>query len=59
MSEPDTHSFRCPNLDCKAQYVALAKDDAPDQQPRCRDCETPFLAKHKGRFLHYQSQRFD
>ena len=53
------HSFRCPNLGCKAEYVALAKDCAPDEKPRCIDCGTPFLAKHDGRFLHYQSLRFD
>jgi hypothetical protein len=53
------HSFRCPNIDCTAQYVALAKDHAPDQKPRCIDCNTPFLAKSNGRFLHYQSLRFD
>jgi hypothetical protein len=53
------HAFRCPNLDCSAQYVALPKEYPPDKAPRCIDCDTPFLAKHKGRFLHYQSLRFD
>jgi hypothetical protein len=54
-----SHSFRCPNLECNAQYVALSKDEAPDARPRCIDCDTPFLAKHKGKFLHYQLLRFD
>jgi hypothetical protein len=53
------YGFRCPNLECGAQYVALDKDDAPAEKPRCVNCETPFLAKDKCRFLHYQSLQFD
>ena len=53
------YAFRCPNLECGAQYVALAKDHAPAEKARCVECETPFMAKDKGRFLHYQALRFD
>jgi hypothetical protein len=53
------YDFRCPNLKCGAHYVALAKDHAPDEKPRCVDCDMPFLVKDKGRFLHYQALRFD
>ena len=55
----DHYSFRCPNLQCRAQYVALAKSHAPDEKPRCIECDTPFLARDNGRFLHYQALRFD
>jgi hypothetical protein len=35
MNEDGTaYSFRCPNLDCEAQYVAIPKDHAPDKKPR-------------------------
>jgi hypothetical protein len=57
--DPAHYSFRCPNLECGAEYVALAKDHAPDEKPRCVLCATPFLVRDKGRFLHYQSLRFD
>jgi hypothetical protein len=57
--DPAHYGFRCPNLECGAQYVALAKDHAPTEKPRCVQCDTPFLVKDKGRFLHYQALRFD
>jgi hypothetical protein len=57
--DPAHYGFRCPNLECGAEYVALAKDCAPAQKPRCVECATPFLVKDKGRFLHYQALRFD
>jgi ribosomal protein S27AE len=53
------YSFRCLNLDCDAQYVAIPKGRAPDKKPRCEHCDAPFMAKHKGRYIHYQSLRFD
>jgi hypothetical protein len=60
MNQDDkTYSFCCPNLNCEAQYVAIRKDRAPDKKPRCIECDTPFLAKYRGHFLHYQSLRFD
>ena len=52
--DPAHYGFRCPNLECGVQYVALAKDHAPDEKPRCVQCDTPFLMKDKGLFLHYQ-----
>jgi ribosomal protein S27AE len=57
--EVEPYTYRCPNLECKEQYAAILKDQAPEKRPRCVDCDTPFLAKHKGRFIHYQSLRFD
>jgi hypothetical protein len=53
------YTFRCPNLSCGAQYAAIPKESAPDAKPRCIECDTPFLVKHKGRFLHYHLLRFD
>ena len=54
-----SYAFRCPNLDCDAQYVASPKDQAPHKSPRCFKCDTPFLQKHNGRFLHYEALRVD
>jgi len=60
MTDDDApRSFRCPNPNCTAEYIAIPKDQAPDKKPRCLACDTPFMAKLKGRFLHYQSLRFD
>jgi hypothetical protein len=53
------YTFRCPNLPCGAQYIAIPKDHAPDVEPRCIECDTPLLVKHKRLFLHYQLLRFD
>jgi len=54
-----SYAFRCPSLSCGAEYAAIPKDHAPDVKPRCIECDTPFLVKHKGRFLHYELLRFD
>jgi hypothetical protein len=59
MDESPPHSFRCPNLNCRAEYVVISKAQPPVERPCCIDCETPFLAMHQGQFLHYQSLRFD
>jgi hypothetical protein len=59
MKDGTAYNFRCPNLDCEAKYVAIPKDGAPDKRPRCNYCDTPFLAMNDGRFIHYQSLRFD
>jgi hypothetical protein len=35
MDEDGTaYSFRCPNLDCESQYVAIPEDQASDKKPR-------------------------
>ena len=47
-------NFKCPNLECRAEYVATHRDIAPDVKPRCSECGTPFLAMEKGRYIHYQ-----
>jgi hypothetical protein len=57
--EIESYAFRCPSLDCKAQYVAVTREEAPAQKPRCEYCDTPFLLSSKGRFIHYQLLRFD
>jgi DNA-directed RNA polymerase subunit RPC12/RpoP len=47
--DPAHYGFRC-----GAQCGASAEDHAPTEKPRCVKCDTPFLVKDKGRFLHYR-----
>jgi hypothetical protein len=57
MSETaDSYNFKCPKLECAAEYVAIHRDYVPDQKPRCSECGTPFLAMENGKHLHYQTR---
>jgi transposase-like protein len=49
------YNFRCPNLVCKAEYVAVRRDSAPPQKPRCVECGMAFLAKDEGQFIRYEA----
>lgn len=49
------HNFKCPNLECRAEYYASRLDYAPHAKPKCSKCNTPFLAMKNGRYLHYQA----
>jgi hypothetical protein len=50
-----TYNFKCPNLTCGAEYVAVHRAQAPQRAPRCIECATPFLAKEKGLHVHYEA----
>jgi hypothetical protein len=52
--EIESYAFRCPRLECRAEYVAVPRDQAPATKPRCEFCDTPFLLSSNGRFIHYQ-----
>jgi hypothetical protein len=45
MSESTPYDYRCPNLECQAEYVAVQRTDA----------STPFLAMQKGRYIQYEA----
>jgi hypothetical protein len=53
------YPYRCPKLECGAKYFATTKDEAPDKKPRCIECDTPFLAKDNGRYIHYFLDRLN
>jgi hypothetical protein len=55
----DARQFRCPNLNCRTDYFSVLQAEAPVSKPRCVECNTPFMAKEKGRFIHYTLARFD
>jgi hypothetical protein len=50
------HNYKCPKLECGAQYFAIHRERPPETKPRCSKCGTPFLAKERsGRYIHYQA----
>ena len=49
------YNFKCPNLNCGAEYVAVQRSQGPQRAPRCIECTTPFLAKEKGLHIHYEA----
>jgi hypothetical protein len=49
------YNFKCPNLDCGAEYVAVQREQGPQSSPRCIECTTPFLAKERGMHIHYEA----
>jgi hypothetical protein len=49
------HNYKCPNLDCRAEYFAIHREHPPEMKPRCRECDTPFLVMEKGQYIHYQA----
>jgi ribosomal protein S27AE len=50
-------SFRCPKLDCGADYFAVEQEVPPVAKPKCLECGTPFLARTSERFVHYYPTR--
>jgi hypothetical protein len=55
MSELTPYNYRCPNLGCLAEYVAVQRTDPTLRKPKCIECATPFLAMEKGRYLQYEA----
>ena len=54
-TSPNPYNFKCPNLACKAEYVAVQRAKGPHRPPRCIECATPFLAKERGLHIHYEA----
>jgi len=50
----DEFLFKCPKIECPAEYFAIHRIYAPDKKPRCRKCDTPFVAMEKSRYVHYR-----
>ena len=48
------YNFKCPNLACGAEYVAVKRAQKPQLAPRCIQCATPFLARERGQHIHYE-----
>jgi hypothetical protein len=55
MSKSTPYNYRCPNLECRAEYVAIHRTDATLRKPKCIECATPFLAAEKGRYIQYEA----
>jgi hypothetical protein len=55
MSKSPPYNYRCPNLECLAEYVAVQRTDASLRKPKCIECATPFLAMEKGRYIQYEA----
>ena len=55
MSHSTPYNYKCPNLECRAEYVAVQRSDASLRKPRCVQCATPFLAEDKGLFIQYEA----
>ena len=55
MSESTPYNYRCPNLACLAEYVAVQRTDPILRKPKCIECATPFLAMEKGRYIQYEA----
>lgn len=49
------YNFKCPNLACRVEYVAVHRKHSPERKPRCIECETPFLARESGLHIHYEA----
>ena len=49
------YNYRCPNVTCKAEYIAIGGDRAPQTKPSCIDCGTAFLAQDKGLYIYYEA----
>jgi hypothetical protein len=56
--EAPPRSFKCPKLDCGAEYFAIEQDVPPAAKPKCLECGTPFLARIREEgFVHYYPAR--
>ena len=42
MSKSTPYNYRCLNLECRAEYVAVHRTDATLRKPKCIQCATPF-----------------
>jgi hypothetical protein len=50
MSKSIPYNYSCPNLECRAEYLAAHRTDATLRKPKCIECATPFLAMENGRY---------
>lgn len=57
--EEGPYTVHCPRPGCRAEYVILFKDYAPDLKPQCVECDSPLASGAKRSFFHYQLIRFD
>jgi len=48
-------NYKCPKIECRAEYFAIHRDYSPDGRLRCSECGTPFLAMENGQHIHYQA----
>jgi hypothetical protein len=55
VSKSTPPNYRCPNLECRAEYVAIHRTDATLPKPKCIECATPFVAVEKGRYIQYEA----
>ena len=55
MSDLTPYNYRRPNLECRAEYVAVQRTDASLRKPKCIECATPFMAMQKGLYIHYEA----
>jgi hypothetical protein len=55
MSESIPYNYRCPNLECRAEYVAVQRTDVSLRKPRCIACATALLAMQKGLYIQYEA----
>jgi hypothetical protein len=55
VSKATLYNYRCPNLECRAEYVAVHRTDAILRKPKCIECATPFLATEKDRHIQYEA----
>jgi hypothetical protein len=55
MSHSTPYNYKCPNLECRAEYVAVQRSDVSLRKPKCVECATPFLAMEKGLFIQYEA----
>jgi hypothetical protein len=56
VKESIPHNFKCPKLECRAEYLAIHRDYMPDEKPRCSECHTLFTAMEQGRYIHYAAR---
>jgi hypothetical protein len=55
MSASTPYNYRCPNPECRAEYVAAQRTTAPLRKPKCIECATPFVAVEKGLYIQYEA----
>ena len=55
MSESIPYNYRCPNLECLAEYVAVQRSDVSLRKPKCIECATPFLAMENDHYIQYEA----
>ena len=55
MSHSTPYNYKCPNLECRAEYVAVQRTEANLRKPKCVECGTPFLAMQRGLYIQYEA----